>query len=129
MNNMGSLRTQIIEHMRPYFVSGTHIPKPEDVFDQAIMPVLAAAMEAGELLLHRATTPQKPVDENILLFLYNMCASIAKVRTQEETVSRRELLNILYHLDESAGRAASDANATRRTAGNPLVGLTSPMKG
>lgn len=129
VNNTGSLRVQIIEAMRPYFISGTHIPMPETVFDQAIMPLLLAAIEAGELLLHRATTPERTVDENILIFLYNMCASIAKVRAQENTVSRRELLNILYHLDESAGRAAADANTTRRKAWEPLDGLTSHKKG
>ena len=128
--NTESLRTQIIDSMKAYCDKYKFYTLNEQMmFDEAIMPVLDAAMKAGELLVHRATTPQRPVDEAVLIFLYNMCASIAKVRVQEETVSRRELLNILYHLDESAGRAAADANTTRRKAGNPLDGLTLPKKG
>jgi len=135
MNNLDSLRAQIIESMKVYCYKYKFYTLNEQMmFDGAIMPVLDAAMKAGELLVHRATTPQKPVSDAILEWLDGCCSVVAKMRAQEATVSKRELLRVLYQLDEGAGAAAAEARSlVRKTTGgatgNPLAGLNIPKKG
>lgn len=134
MNNRDSLRTQIInaieasDHWHSYRYSSV---KAELLFDEAVMPVLEAAMQAGELLMHRATTPEKPTAEKIMEWLENMCHSIAKVRDAEATVSKRVLLNVLYIAEEHGLKALADARAERGLrpdTGMPVAGLTIPKK-
>jgi hypothetical protein len=136
--NTDSLRKQIIDAMTRYALkrqwAGRSIEFNIDMFDEAIMPVLDAAMKAGELLLHRATTPMKPINEGIVDWLDSCCLVIATVRPIEPTVSKRELLHILYQLEEGATVALSDARrcnqeTTSGALGNLLAGQSLPVKG
>ena len=111
--NQDSLRKQIIDVMNKYTIAKRWADRtPEfnaEIFDNAIMPVLTAAMKAGELLLHRATTPQKPVAEAIMDWLDACCSMTAKLHGLEDTASKRELLRIIYQLEENAIKALADA--------------------
>lgn len=133
MNNRDDLRTQIIESMKLYCDKYKFYTFNERMmFDEAIMPVLDAAMKAGELLVHRATEPQKPTAEKIMEWLEGSCHSIAMVRDQEATLSKRQLLKVLYILEENGLKALADARAERglqADMGMPLPGLTIPKKG
>lgn len=123
MNNQDSLRKQIIDAMQEWTNNGDGSQCGYDkLFDQAIMPVLTAAMEAGELLLHRATTPQPPVNEGIANWLERCCAVIATIHPQEASVSKRELLNVLAQLEEGASRALADARALKRETTSEAMG-------
>lgn len=128
MNNQDSLRAQIIDAMKRFDTSdGKFQPEVGDdyiqtMFDDAIMPVIVAAMKAGELLLHRATTPQKPVAEGIVEWLERCCAVIASIHPQEDTVSKRELLNVLAQLEEGAIRACADARALKPQTDSEVMG-------
>ena len=99
------------------------------------MPVLDAAMKAGELLLHRATTPQKPVPEAIIEWLEGSERVIAQLRDREATVSKRELLDALYRFEESIAKALGDSRALRpKETTNvgmwgSLTGKSLPLKG
>lgn len=139
-NNQDSLREQIIEAMKRFDTSdGQFHPEVgegylQQMFDDAIMPVLTAAMKAGELLLHRATTPQKPVAEAIMDWLDACCAMTAKLHGLEDTASKRELLRIIYQLEENAIKALSDArkinqDTTSGVTGSLLIGQSLPTKG
>ena len=137
--NQDSLRWQIIDAMHDYAKAQGWADRTFDfnvqMFDEAIMPVLDAAMKAGELLLHRATTPQKPVPEAIIAWLEGCSYTIADLHRFEATVSKRELLDALYRFEESIAKALADSRALRPDtteeamgrllAGNPLL----PVKG
>lgn len=140
MNNRDGLRTQIIEAMTNHFIrySDDFVrcqKTATDAFDEAIMPVLDAAMKAGELLLHRATTPQKPVNEGIVEWLERCCHVIASLHHHEPTVSKRELLNVLYQLEEGANIALADARKVKPETDSEKLGKllrgqsTIPVKG
>jgi hypothetical protein len=122
-NNQDSLRTQIIAAMshegrlQHGWSTDTVEAYVVQMFDNAIMPVLTAAMEAGELLLHRATTPQKPVADAIMDWLDACCAMTAKLHGLEDTASKRELLRIIYQLEENAIKALADARKLSQGAG------------
>lgn len=136
--NQDSLRQQILDAMENWYSSEFDMPADiemvANLFDQAIMPVLTAAMKAGELLLHRATTPQKPVAEAIMDWLDACCAMTAKLHGLEDTASKRELLRIIYQLEENAIKALSDArkikqDTTSGVTGNLLLGQSFSTKG
>lgn len=135
MNNRDSLRTQIIEAITVFqgWEYGELNERDIDsLFDDAIMPVLEAAMQAGELLVHRTTTPEKPTAEKIMEWLENLCNSIAKVRDVEASVSKRTLLSVLYIAEEHGLKALADARTERGLqpdTGMPVPGLTIPKKG
>jgi hypothetical protein len=135
-DNRDSLRAQITAAMDAYASTRGWADRSAEfnteMFDQAIMPVLDAAMKAGELLLHRATKPQLPVSDSIKLWLEMTCASIIGLRAAEKTVGRRELLETLYHIHDSAEVALGDVRVMANhqgSAGNPLAGITLPTKG
>lgn len=136
MNNQDDLRTQILAAMNAHtlqmgWADRTPIFNME-MFDSAIMPVLAKAMEAGELLLHRNTAPPKPINDRIMDWLENSCLSITKVFEQEATVSKRMLLNFLAIMGDNAQKALADAREEsdrRIDKGVHLPGLTTPRKG
>jgi|GEM_PF-3791001 len=107
MNNRDSLRVQLIDAMKARF--GDKLA--ESVFQHDIWPVLSAAMDAGELLVARNTVPQKPVHEAVVSWLEACCGVITLVHQNEPTASKRELLNVLYQLEEGATRAIADARA------------------
>lgn len=135
MNNQDSLRTQIIAAIEASELWNMHridIVDADVFFDSAIMPVLDAAMKAGELLLHRVTTPQKTVPDALVWWLEGCCNVITKVHAEEKTVSRRELLNILYQLEHSANKALEEAKAIKPKQvdmGSLLLGKPLPNKG
>lgn len=126
-SNQDSLRAQIIDSMLSKSEWSPGLA--EKIFDEAIMPVLDAAMKAGELLLHRATKPQLPVSDSILVWLEGTCASLEQVEAEAATVSKRDLLNIMSHITAQARAALDDARNLQRGAGNPLTGITLPKKG
>lgn len=135
-NNQDSLRAQIIDSMDTYRAKRfdnekCHSITTGDMFDHAIMPVLDAAMKAGELLVHRATTPQKPTSQIVVDWLDNTCESIARVRQEEATLSKRMLLNVLYIIQENALKALADARAEKGLqpdTGMPVPGFTIPKE-
>lgn len=136
--NKESLRQQIIDAMNAHTKLmgwGDRTPTFNiNMFDEAIMPVLDAAMTAGELLLHRVTTPQKPVNESIVDWLEACCAMVGSVHRLEHTASKRELLRLLYSLEENAIIAVADARALKpeTTSGamwGSLAGKSPPLKG
>lgn len=132
-NNQDSLRKQIIDAMTKYMnehrlIGQTHEYVSSSLFENAVMPVLDAAMKAGELLLHRATTPQKPVPDAIMEWLQACCDVVEKLHPLEATASKRELLTLLYKLEDNAKQALAEARATgnhQEDTGNILTGLLS----
>lgn len=138
-NNKDSLRKQIIDAIKCFDTrEGQFKPALEDgyitnLFDEAVMPVLDAAMKAGELLLHRATTPQKPVPEAIVNWLEETVACIGKVLDAKPVPTQHELTMLLIQLEGSAKTALADAKAITNQQGSegmPPDGQTPiPMKG
>ena len=110
MNNRDSLRVQLIDAMKPRF--GDKLA--ESVFQHDIWPVLSAAMDAGELLVARNTTPQKPVHRALTEWLEGCLTVVGKIKTNEFTVSRKELLNVLYQLSDGASQALKDAKMVEK---------------
>lgn len=136
--NRDSLRIQIIAAMNQYALQKGWADRSfefnAEMFEEAIFPVLDAAMKAGELLMHRATTPVLPVSDGIMVWLEQVTAMIADLHTREDTVSRRTLLNALYQFEESANMALADARVLKRETtsmdeGNLLAGQSIPVKG
>jgi len=127
MNNQESLRKQILDAMNKHTSrmgcdGGANVFNAT-IFDKAIMPVLKAAMDAGELLVHRATTPQTPVSDAIIVWLEGCCGIIESMQRVEDTVSKRELLTMINQFYESADRAIAEVR------GNLFGSQTIPMKG
>ena len=108
MNNSESLRTQLIMSMQDY-VSDQR--KAEELFDKALWPVLKAAMKAGELLVARNTVEQKPVSDAILGWLEGVLIVVNRVKADEKTISRAQVLKILFDLERVAQQALTDAKA------------------
>lgn len=106
LNHAESLRAQLIDAM--CFKLGRNAA--ERLFDTALWPVLESAMKAGELLVHRNTGPvQKPVHEAITAWLGVVNYTVMRVKAEEPTVSKAELLKLLYDLDENCQRALAEA--------------------
>lgn len=110
MNNQDSLRSQIIEALTPRLGQGV----AASVFQHDLWPVLDAAMKAGELLVHRATTPQKPVHEALVEWLEGCCGVIALMHSHEATVPKAQLMKTLYQLEAGAAKALADARAINK---------------
>lgn len=131
MNNKDSLRAQIISAMNDYY-RGKRFCSNEELFDLAIMPVLSAAMTAGELLLHRATTPPKPVNDALIEWLEGCCKVVGSIQMDESIISRKQALNTLYQLESSAQQALVEAKGLRnhlQDLGNLQAGKPFPAKG
>lgn len=112
MNNPDSLRKQIIDSMKLYCDKYKFYTFNETMmFDEAIMPVLQAAMKAGELLVTRNTQPQIPVAEAIQGWLEGVLTVVARVKQNEKTISRAQVLKILFDLERVAQQALTDAKA------------------
>lgn len=134
--NQDSLRQQIIEAMEGLDAMNVsdESPSPEQYFDIAIMPVLDAAMKAGELLLHRATTPVPQVPDVIVIWLEG-CLKVINTIHRAKGVTAEELMGVLAQLEDGASRALADARAlrpketTRGRLGKFLAGKPLPMKG
>lgn len=101
-----SLREQILEQMRPYLDRGL---KAEEIFDRGIMPVLQRAMDAGTLLVGRNTKDRIPMHTAVMHWLEEVAGHVMMIRKEEATVSRRQLLKIIYQFGDNAERALSDA--------------------
>lgn len=105
-----TLRAQIIEAMRPY--ESRLIPaNAELVFDEAIMPVLQKAMDAGALLVSKNTGPRISVPDAVKRFLDGILSLATQVQKLEATVSKRELLNMIYSMAANAASARTDIDA------------------
>ena len=137
--NQDSLRQQIIEaindYLRQYRRTGIGEVDGTDIFDNAVMPVLKAAMDAGELLLHRATTPQAPVPERIITWLEGCLEVSGRMHTYDD-ITAIEATSVLYQLEDGAHRALADVKQLQPTQttkkslmGRLLTGKPLPMKG
>lgn len=102
-----SLREQLILAMTQRLGSAL----AESIFQHDLWPVLDSAMTAGELLVARNTVPQKPVHTAITTWLEGCLAKVHMVHDEEATVSKRQLLYVLYQLQDGAARALADAKA------------------
>ena len=107
MNNHHSLEKQLIDAMTQRLGG----PLAESVFKHDLWPVLDAAMTAGELLLSRATTPPKPVDEALELWLTQTVARLETIQTYIHTASKAQLIKMLNDIRSSAENALSDTKA------------------
>ena len=109
MNNRDSLRTQLIDALTPYT---TDKDEATYVFDKALMPVLEAAMAAGELLVHRATIPQQPVNLALVSWLEQSLPIMAQLLNERATVSKAQALRCLEQIHENGTLALREAKAT-----------------
>lgn len=102
------------------------------LYDEAIWPILKAAMEAGELLVSRNTAVRVPVHEAAVNWIHGMAALAKTVRADEDIISKRTLLNIVYKLEESAQRALNDIHASAhyvdKDTGLETLNLNHPVK-
>lgn len=106
LNHRESLRHQLVTAMAVSLGD----KRAQIVFDTDLWPVLDASMKAGELLVHRNTGPvQKPVHEAITAWLEVVGWTVMRVKADEHTVSKAELLKLLYDLDENCQRALGEA--------------------
>lgn len=137
--NQDSLRSQIIDSMNGYAKSRGWADRTPafntDMFDEAVMPVIDSAMRAGELLLHRATTPMPPVPEAIVTWLEGCLKVIADMKRFDD-LKVQEVWAVLMQLEDGAMRALADARklTPQKTTkggllGNLLAGKSLPMKG
>lgn len=112
MSTSISLRIQIIDAMNDHAKAQGWADRTfefnRDMFEQAIMPILDKAIEGGDLLLTRNMAKRIPVPEAILGWVRGMQAFAASVKMQEATVSKRDLLRMVYSLGESATQALKD---------------------
>ena len=105
VNNPDNLKKQLIDAMAPRL--GQLLA--ESVFQCDLWPVLQAAMKAGDLLVARNTEPQKPVADAIQGWLEGVITVVARVKQDEKTISRAQVLKILFDLDKVAQQALTDA--------------------
>lgn len=108
MNDRGSLKEQLIASLEQRL--GRLMA--ESVFQRDIWPVLDAAMTAGELLVSRNTQPTVSVPEAVQTWLEGVLKVVAEVRAVEATVSKRELLTLLYKLEMNGAKALADIKGT-----------------
>lgn len=115
-----SLKEQLIKAMWDTPELGLSTERATEIFEVALWPVLDAAMTAGELLVSRATTPQKPVAVALRDWLRGCITVVANLKKVEPTVSKRELLNILYTMDKMAQLALRDVEEVQAANGNAV---------
>lgn len=109
-----SLRVQIVEAMNRYakekgWADRTPIFNA-DMFDEAIMPVLEQAMEAGQLLVGRNTKDRKPVDVRIKHWLEEVVGHCRMLEKEEAVISKRQCLKVIYQFGENAEKALTQVN-------------------
>lgn len=101
-----NLRDQIIEAIALH--QGWE-ESAEILFDKAIMPVLQRAIDAGALIVGRNTGPRIPIHQAVMVWLEQVTGHVMMIRTEEATISRRQLLKILYQFGDNAEKALADA--------------------
>lgn len=137
--NQDSLRKQILDAMNKHTgqmgCDGGSNVFNATIFDEAIMPVLEKAMAAGELLLHRATTPQAPVPERVVQWLEG-CLKVIAIMHQHKEITADEAMAVLAQLEDGARRALADVKQLQpqkptksSLMGRLLAGKPLPMKG
>jgi hypothetical protein len=110
-----SLRDQIIDAMEAHpdwiFYQGELLvpTTAAAMFDEAIMPVLQKAMDAGELLVGRNTKDRTPVHQGIVAWLELVTAHVTMIQMNEATISKRKALEVIYQFGEQASRALHEA--------------------
>lgn len=104
-----SLRQQIIEAIKGAPAPDQEYGAAECLFDHHIMPVLQKAMDAGTLLVGRNTKDRVPVHKAVMSWLESVVGHVMMIRTEEATISRRQLLKIIYQFGDNAERALADA--------------------
>lgn len=115
--SMPSLRTQVIDAMNAHAkAQGWADRTPAfnaDMFEQAIMPVLQKAMDAGALLLSRNTGPRLTSNEAVKKWLQQFGTLMVRIDAQHPTLSKRDLLRVLDSLAREAHNALVDMEAGR----------------
>ncbi len=108
-----SLRDQIIEAMDNHsLLYGRNEPTIEQTFDEAIMPVLQKAMDAGELLVGRNTKDRVPVHKGIMDWMSMVCHHVDFIiRPSEAVISRRKCLDVIYQFAREAEKGLLEAKA------------------
>lgn len=111
-----NLRTQIIDAI------AKDLPKPqaEQIFDEFIWPILSRAMENGELMVSRNTQKVIPVHAAATHFIAGMAVLAMRVKADENTISKRKLLNIIASLGESSERAVADIERSGKVDGEAI---------
>lgn len=116
MNNKTppSLREQIIDGMNAIAKAQGWADRTSTfnqiMFDEAIMPVLQKAMDAGMLLVGRNTKDRVPVQESIMGWLQQVIDHVAMIRGEESVISKRKCLDVIYQFGENAEWAFNEAN-------------------
>lgn len=113
VNTPPNLRKQIIAALNSYRLDVVNTPNQvsiaEDVFDTAIMPVLQKAMDNGALLVGRNTKDREPVHKEIIRWLETVIDHVKFINNNEETISKRKCLDVIYQFGDSAQKALIDA--------------------
>lgn len=108
-----SLRKQMIDAMNAHAAAQGWADRTPafnaDMFEQAIMPVLQKAMDAGQLLVGRNTKDRIPVHTAVMRWLEQVVGHVRMVEQEEATISRRQLLKIISQFGENAQLAVNDA--------------------
>ncbi len=107
MNDSKTLREQMIDALEDYR-NQTGSDTTENYIDHGIMPVLQAAMDAGELLVSRNTRPKEHIAKRVDTWVRAVIQTAQNVHNNESTVSKRELLRVLYFLAEQAHAVVRD---------------------
>jgi len=104
-----SLRTQIIDAMNTHAAAqGWAERTPDfnaDMFDQAIMPVLQRAMDAGALLVGRNTKDRIPVHVAVREWMRKVQLHVDYIRSHEAVISKRQALKVIYQFGDECGKA------------------------
>lgn len=106
-----TLRDQIISAIDHHADEHESILNAFDLFDEAIMPVLQKAMDAGELLVSRNTQPRTPIPEAVKAWIEGVINLCTQVDVAQHTVSKRQLLKLFRVVGEQATRAKADIDA------------------
>lgn len=101
-----SLRAQLTTAMATRLGSAL----AESVFQHDLWPVLDKAMTAGELLVARNTDPQIPVHTAIRRYMNGCLSVFEKVRAQNSTIKRHELMQLVYSFEDGVRQALKDAD-------------------
>jgi hypothetical protein len=103
-----SLREQMIRRLVEYGIANVDID-PWKLFDEAIMPILQKAMDAGQLLVSRNTQDRVPVDKSIIEWLEKICEHVTLLQENEAVISKKQCLKVIYQFGTEAEKALFEA--------------------
>lgn len=82
------------------------------LFDEAIMPILQAAMDKGQLLVSRTSKERIPVPVAMMTWIDGVLHLATQVMEQRNTISKRQLLKIFFSMAQNAAKAKADIEAS-----------------